>query len=51
MPIPAIFQQLKKIRYQGCVDLEYEINADDPLPGVERSFSYMRGVLAGLAAA
>jgi sugar phosphate isomerase/epimerase len=51
MPIPAIFQELKKIRYQGCVNLEYEINADDPLPGVERSFSYMRGVLAGLAAA
>ncbi len=51
IPIPAIFQQLKKIRFQGCVDLEYEIHADDPLPGVERSFSYMRGVLAGLAAA
>ncbi len=51
IPIPAIFQQLKKIHYQGCVDLEYEIHADDPLPGVERSFSYMRGVLAGLAAA
>jgi sugar phosphate isomerase/epimerase len=51
MPIPAIFQELKKIRYQGCVNLEYEINVDDPLPGVERSFSYMRGVLAGLAAA
>jgi len=51
IPVPAIFQQLKKIRYQGCVNLEYEIHAEDPLPGVERSFSYMRGVLAGLAAA
>jgi len=51
IPIPAIFQELKKISYQGCVNLEYEINADDPLPGVLRSFSYMRGVLAGLAAA
>ena len=51
IPVPAIFQELKKIRYQGCVNLEYEINADDPLPGVERSFRYMRGVLAGLAAA
>jgi sugar phosphate isomerase/epimerase len=50
MPILAIFQELQKIRYQGCVNLEYEINADDPLPGVQRSFSYMRGVLAGLAA-
>jgi sugar phosphate isomerase/epimerase len=50
MPIPAIFRELKKIRYQGCVNLEYEINGDNPLPGVQRSFSYMRGVLAGLAA-
>jgi sugar phosphate isomerase/epimerase len=51
IPVPAIFQELKKIHYQGCVNLEYEINGDNPLPGVQRSFSYMRGVLAGLAAA
>lgn len=51
MPFPAIFKQLKKMNYQGCVNLEYEINAKDPLPGMFRSFSYMRGVLAGLAAA
>jgi sugar phosphate isomerase/epimerase len=51
MPIPQIFQQLKKMDYQGCVNLEYEIHGNDPLPGVLRSFSYMRGVLAGLAAA
>jgi len=51
MPIPAIFRALKKIRYAGCVNLEYEINGGNPMPGVQRSFSYMRGVLAGLAAA
>ena len=51
MPVPQIFQQLKKMNYQGCVNLEYEIHADNPMPGVERSFSYMRGVLAGLEAA
>jgi sugar phosphate isomerase/epimerase len=51
MPLPQIFQQLKKMNYQGCVNLEYEIHADDPQPGVQRSFSYMRGVLAGLASA
>jgi sugar phosphate isomerase/epimerase len=51
MPFPGIFKQLKKMNYQGCVNLEYEINAKDPLPGMHRSFSYMRGVLAGLAAA
>jgi sugar phosphate isomerase/epimerase len=51
MPFPQIFKQLKKMNYQGCVNLEYEINADSPMNGVQRSFSYMRGVLAGLAAA
>jgi sugar phosphate isomerase/epimerase len=51
MPFPQIFKQLKKMNYQGCVNLEYEINGKDPLPGMQRSFSYMRGVLAGLAAA
>jgi sugar phosphate isomerase/epimerase len=51
MPFPAIFKQLKKMNYQGCVNLEYEINPKDPLPGVLRSMFYMRGVLAGLAAA
>ncbi len=47
MPAPAIFQQLRKIAYRGSVNLEYEINGDNPLPGMQVSFSYMRGVLAG----
>lgn len=49
MPIVAIFKQLKKMNYQGCVNLEYEINSDNPLPGMLESFGYMRGVLAGMA--
>jgi sugar phosphate isomerase/epimerase len=48
MPIVAIFKQLKHMRYEGGVMLEYEINGDNPLPGMQMSFSYMRGVLAGL---
>jgi sugar phosphate isomerase/epimerase len=48
MPIPAIFKALIAQRYPGCVDLEYEIFPDDPMPGVIKSFAYMRGVLAGL---
>jgi sugar phosphate isomerase/epimerase len=48
MPVPAIFKALKKINFTGCVNLEYEINADDPLPGMKQSFAYMRGVLSGL---
>jgi sugar phosphate isomerase/epimerase len=50
MPIVAIFKQLQKLRYQGCVNLEYEINADNPLPGMLHSLGYMHGVLVGMAA-
>jgi sugar phosphate isomerase/epimerase len=48
LPIVEIFKQLKKMKYSGCVNLEYEIDADNPLLGMAKSFSYMRGVLAGL---
>lgn len=48
MPVAAIFRQLEKMRYQGYVNLEYEIDVDDPLPGMKQSFAYMRGVLAGM---
>jgi sugar phosphate isomerase/epimerase len=48
MPVPQIFRLLMKMNYSGVVHLEYEINADNPLPGMHRSFAYMRGVLAGL---
>jgi sugar phosphate isomerase/epimerase len=49
IPIPAIFRQLRAIKYGGYVNLEYEIDEKDPLPGMKQSFSYMRGVLAGQA--
>jgi sugar phosphate isomerase/epimerase len=51
IPIAAIFQALQSIKYPGYVNLEYEINAKDPLPGMQISFAHMRGVLAGLAQA
>jgi hypothetical protein len=35
-------------KYQGFVDLEYEVQADDPMPGVARSFAYMREVLGAI---
>jgi hypothetical protein len=50
MPIREIFQALQEIRYPGYVDLEYEVHPDDPMPGVSKSFAYMRGVLAGMKA-
>jgi len=48
LPFREIFQALVEIKYPGYVDLEYEINGDNPMPGVIESFAYMRGVLTGL---
>jgi len=48
MPVREIFQALDAIGYKGFVDLEYEIKADDPMPGVIGSVAYQRGVLTGL---
>ncbi len=49
LPIVPIFKYLKKTKYTGGVMLEYEINGDNPVMGMAKSFSYIRGVLAGLA--
>ena len=49
MPVRAMFEALIAMKYQGFVDLEYEVHPDDPMPGVICSFAYMRGGLAGLA--
>jgi sugar phosphate isomerase/epimerase len=48
MPVAGIFAQLKRMAYPGMVNLEYEIEADNPLPGMVQSLAFMRGVLAGL---
>lgn len=47
MPVREIFKALIAIRYPGFVDLEYEVHGDDPMPGVTKSYAYMRGVLDG----
>jgi len=48
MPVAALFRQLLMMNYTGFVNLEYEIDAEDPLPGMKQSFAFMRGVLGGL---
>jgi sugar phosphate isomerase/epimerase len=48
MPVRQIFETLIAMKYDGFVDLEYEVHGDDPMPGVISSFAYMRGVLAGM---
>jgi len=49
MPVREIFKTLEAINYKGFVDLEYEINEKDPMPGAIESLAYMRGVVAGMA--
>jgi sugar phosphate isomerase/epimerase len=48
MQMRRIFETLIAMKYQGFVDLEYEVHGDNPMPGVIASFAYMRGVLAGM---
>jgi sugar phosphate isomerase/epimerase len=48
IPIPAILRQLSIMRFAGCANLEYEIDANDPLPGMQRSLAYLRGALAAI---
>lgn len=46
MPIAEIFKQLVKQNFGGYANLEYEIDADNPLPGMKKSFDFMRKVAA-----
>ena len=48
LPIADIFRELHKMGYTASVNLEYEINENDPFIGMARSYAYMHGVLAGL---
>jgi len=48
MPVRKMFEALMAMKYQGFVDLEYEIHPDDPMPGVTTSFAYMSRILAEL---
>jgi sugar phosphate isomerase/epimerase len=48
VPVRKMFEALIATKYQGFVDLEYEIHPEDPMPGVVASFAYMRGVLVGM---
>ena len=50
IPIAGLFKELLKMNYTGGVMLEYEIDEDNPVAGMQRGFAYMRGVVAGLKA-
>lgn len=51
LPIAALLRQLQRQGFDGCANLEYEIDAPNPVPGMLRSIAYLRGVVAGFAAA
>ena len=45
--IPAILRTLVEQKYAYHVALEWEGEADDPIPGMAESFGFIRGVLSG----
>src|SRR6185295_13819008 len=49
MPVAEIFRTLVKTNYEGYVNLEYEIDANDPVPNMKKSFDYMKKVAAEIA--
>jgi sugar phosphate isomerase/epimerase len=48
--LAGLFRQLQKMNYPGYCNLEYEMKTGDKMPGMQRSYAYMRGIIAGLAA-
>lgn len=50
VPLVPLVKALQSMKYQGLVGLEYEIDADNPVPGIRESLGYLRGVLAALSA-
>ena len=46
--IPGVLKALLKLKFPYHVALEYEANADNPMPGVMGSYAYIRKVLAGM---
>ena len=46
VPTREIFKALADIQYPYYVDLEHEVNEDNPMPDVLKSFVYMRKLIA-----
>jgi sugar phosphate isomerase/epimerase len=46
--IVAVLRVLVKLKYSHHINLEYEANADSPMPGILGSYAYIRGVLAAI---
>jgi len=46
--IPKFLREVIRLQYTGILALEFEKDANDPLPGMAESIGYIKGVLAGL---
>ena len=44
--VPGVLAALKKVKFAGYVSIEYEANADNPLPDVEKCLAYLRTAAA-----
>lgn len=44
LDIPGLMRALKKIGYKGYCSLEFEMDMNDPFPGIAESVGYFRGV-------
>jgi len=49
MPIIPVLRELLRSGYTGEVQLEYEIEPKDPLPGMAESLGFMRGALQNMS--
>ena len=43
---PSFLKAVVDLGYNGALSIEYEADADDPLPGMMESFGYVKGILA-----
>jgi sugar phosphate isomerase/epimerase len=50
LDIVGLLRALARRRFAGHLALEYEVNPDNPVPGIRESLAYLRGVAATLAA-
>jgi hypothetical protein len=49
LPIIPLLRELVRSGYAQEVQLEYEVEPKDPLPGASESLGFMRGVLQGMS--
>ena len=49
LPIVPLLQELVRSGYTGELQLEYEIDSKDPLPGMGESLGFVRGALQAMA--